>query len=309
MYYKSLILLFIFPICSCLSFFKKLPPNERVGSISIGGISRTYHLVFPKQWSGEALPLLIALHGRFGSGKTMLKQTGLDELSDKHQLVVVFPDGYKRSWADGRGTSPADEKKIDDVLFITSLINRLSSEGSILSNKVYVVGHSNGGFMAQKLAVEKPNLWKFVVSVSSQISVSLLKNLKSKPNPNVSVYFIAGTEDPLVPYYGGYVKDGAEILSVPDSVTRWKEWNECNEESKSSEVKFNDTKEPGVSLSKKIYTNCSGNKKVGLYQMVGVGHAWPGEEAFIPFFDLGFETKNILGKELISEIILENNHE
>lgn len=207
---------------------RKLLSNEKLDSIDIQNHKRTYIVHYPKKWDGSAIPLLVALHGRFGSGSTMIKQTKLDLLADAKGFIVVFPDGYKRSWADGRGNTPADESQINDIVFIESMVKRLIAEGSVNPKQVFLVGHSNGGFMAQRLAAEKPDLWKGVVSVAAQISVFTLKRkLALKSNP-VSVGIIAGTDDPLVPYSGGYVRDGGEILSVEDSIQRWKEWNVCS---------------------------------------------------------------------------------
>ncbi len=305
----------IFAICilsitaNCFHLFRPMPKNAKKFEISVQKYDRSYFAVFPEDWSGKPVPAVIALHGGFGSGRSMFHHTGLGELANKHQMIVVFPDGYRRSWADGRGSTSADEKNIDDVLFIEMLVNRLSSEGLIDPKKVFLVGHSNGGFMAQRMAIEKPHLWKTVISVSSQLSLPLLKNPKSKQSPNVSVYSIVGTDDTLVPYAGGYVRKGAEILSAPDSFLRWKEWNSCVGDPKESKINFTSQNEPNVTLIRSVYMSCSNGKKVGLYTMEGVGHVWPGKTSSIPFIDMGYETKNIKGTELVSEIILDNLNE
>lgn len=294
---------------NCFRLIRPLPNNTKKFEASVQKYDRSYFAVFPEDWNGKPVPAVIALHGGFGSGRSMFHQTGLGELSNKHKMIVVFPDGYRRSWADGRGSTSADEKNIDDVLFIEMLVNRMVAEGLIDPKNVFLVGHSNGGFMAQRMAVEKPHLWRAVISVSSQLSLPLLKNPKTKLNPNVSVYSIVGTDDTLVPYAGGYVRKGAEILSAPDSFLRWKEWNSCVGEPKESKINYASQNEPNVNLIRSMYTVCSNGKKVGLYTMEGVGHAWPGETASIPFIDMGYETKNIKGTELVSEIILDNLNE
>ncbi|PJZ85062.1 alpha/beta hydrolase family esterase [Leptospira harrisiae] len=294
----SLVLLLSLFFFSCFGLSRRLTSNEKLDSFEIQNKKRTYIVHYPKNWNGSQIPLLVALHGRFGSGSSMIKQTKLDLLSDSKGFVVVFPDGYKRSWADGRGNTPADEDQINDIVFIESIVKRLVAEGSVDPKQVFLVGHSNGGFMAQRLAVEKPELWKGVVSVAAQISVYTLKRkLALKTNP-VSVGIIAGTEDPLVPYSGGYVRDGGEILSVEDSILRWKEWNQCNESVKrKSETYKEDLNEIQIDFSK--YETCAENKKVGLIQLNGLGHSWPGETPMIPFIDQGKTTKVIDGSKLV----------
>ncbi|TGL87520.1 hydrolase [Leptospira congkakensis] len=296
---KSLYLfLFSIFLLSCMGFNRNLTSNEKSDFIEIQNLKRTYIVHYPKNWNGSQIPLLVALHGRFGSGPSMVLQTKLDLLSDSKGFIVVFPDGYKRSWADGRGNTPADEKQINDVTFIELMVKRLIAEGSVNPKAVFLVGHSNGGFMAQRLAVEKPELWKGVLSVAAQLSVSTLKRKQTlKTNP-VSIGIMAGTDDPLVPFSGGYVRDGGEILSVEDSVLRWKEWNFCADTViKKTQSYTEDLVELKVDFLR--YESCAENTKVGLIQLNGLGHSWPGEKPMIPFIDQGKTTKVLDGSKLV----------
>ncbi|MCW7469771.1 alpha/beta hydrolase family esterase [Leptospira kanakyensis] len=292
------LLLFSSFILSCMGLNRRLTSNEKSDSIEIQGHKRTYIIHYPKKWDGSPIPMLVALHGRFGSGSSMILQTKLDLLSDSKGFIVVFPDGYKRSWADGRGNTPADENQINDVTFIELLVKRLIAEGSVNAKKVFLVGHSNGGFMAQRLAVEKPELWKGVLSVAAQISVFTLKRKQTLKTNTVSVGIMAGTEDPLVPFSGGYVRGGGEILSVDDSILRWKEWNSCAE---TVTKKTESYKEDSVDLKIDFlrYESCADNTKVGLIQLNGLGHSWPGEKPMIPFIDQGKTTKVLDGSKLV----------
>lgn len=298
--FTFLILLIIFN--SCAGFFYKTKQNQKIDYFVFNGVKRTYLVHYPKQWSGNPIPLLVALHGRFGNGITMMKQTKLDEVADMNGFIVLFPDGYKRSWADGRGSSPADEDSINDVIFVESIVKRMIAEGSVDPNLVYLVGHSNGGFMAQRLAIEKPKLWKGVLSVAAQLSVQLLKSKPKFESYPVSVTILAGTADPLVPYSGGYVKDGKEILSVADSILRWKEWNVCENNVKKS---FKDYEEDGfvIKVQYESYETCAEQKKVGLIQLNGLGHSWPGETPMLPFINQGKTTKVINGSQMVWEFM------
>ncbi|MBM9590393.1 prolyl oligopeptidase family serine peptidase [Leptospira sp. 201903075] len=303
---KNLCLIFLSGlVLSCMGLNRRLLPNEKLDSINIQNNERTYIVHYPKNWNGSPIPLLVALHGRFGSGSSMIKQTKLDLLSDTKGFIVVFPDGYKRSWADGRGNTPADENQINDIVFIESIVKRLIAEGSVNPKEVFLVGHSNGGFMAQRLAVEKPNLWKGVLSVAAQISVFTLKRKSAlKTNP-VSIGIMAGTDDPLVPYSGGYVRDGGEILSVGDSILRWKEWNSCTDSVIKRTENYKEEKGdlPDLKIDFIRYESCADNTKVGLIQLNGLGHSWPGETPMIPFIDQGKTTKVLDGSKLVWEFM------
>lgn len=299
---RILLFLLFLSFHSCFGYFYRPSSNEKIDNFNFSDVKRTYLVHYPKKWDGLPIPMLVALHGRFGTGVTMSKQTKLNDLADQKGFIVLYPDGYKRSWADGRGSSPADEDGINDVLFIESIVKRMVAEGSVNPKEVFLVGHSNGGFMAQRMAIEKPELWKGVMSVAAQISVSQLKSkihFKTKP---VSVAIMAGTEDPLVPYSGGYVKDGKEVLSVSDSILRWKEWNGCEETltRKSNQVEENGFK---INIEFYRYEDCSENKKVELIQLNGLGHSWPGETPMLPFINQGRTTKVVSGSAMVWEFM------
>ncbi|WP_158586017.1 alpha/beta hydrolase family esterase [Leptospira yasudae] len=249
-------------------------------NIVINGKTRNYWFHVPKQPIGDRqkLPLILVLHGRLGNGKNILEDSKFNAVSDKEGFFVAYPDGYNRSWADGRGATPADREKIDDVLFLEKLIDHLSELFPIASDRIFIVGHSNGGFMTQRMLIEKSKRFRAGVSVASQISEFVLKNFE--PQGNVSVAFINGTDDPTVPYYGGYVRDGGQILGVEDSVNRWLAWNSC---SKNPKLETRDAKDDNTKLEIRSYDQCKGKTSVRLYKVIGGGHNWPGIERKIPF--------------------------
>ena len=87
---------------------------------------RRYHVHLPSNYDiSSAFPLLIALHGRLGTGKKMIKQTDFNRIADKEGFIVVYPEGFKRGWADGRGITHADKRGVNDVAFIDKLIKVL----------------------------------------------------------------------------------------------------------------------------------------------------------------------------------------
>ncbi|MBM9575958.1 prolyl oligopeptidase family serine peptidase [Leptospira sp. 201903070] len=291
-YLKFIILsLFFISASTQCRLLRNLRPVSEDGSklekLTIDGIERTYwiHLPEKKLSPGDKLPLVLGLHGRLGSGKNIMDDSKLNLVSDREGFIVVYPDGIDRSWADGRGATPADKQKIDDVRFLEKLIDHISEIYPIAKEKIFIFGHSNGGFMTQRMLIEKTKRFRAGVSVSSQISEFILRNFE--PSANVSVAFINGTKDGIVPYYGGYVRDGGEILSVEDSVDRWLQWNSCFKE---PEIKKKDEKEDGTSVEIYSYNPCKGKTSVRLYKIVDGGHNWPGVNRRVPFIKMGNPT-------------------
>ncbi|MBM9500011.1 prolyl oligopeptidase family serine peptidase [Leptospira sp. 201903071] len=284
-------LFFILPILTDCRLLRNLRTETKDGSrlekITVDGMERTYwiHLPEKKNSATEKLPLVFGLHGRLGSGKNIMEDSKLNRISDREGFIVVYPDGIDRSWADGRGATPADKQKINDVHFLEKLIDHISESHPIAKDKVFIFGHSNGGFMTQRILIERTKLFRAGVSVSSQISEFVLRNFE--PSSNISVAFINGTKDFTVPYYGGYVRDGGEILSVEDSVNRWLQWNSCVIQ---PEIKKKDDMDDGTSVEIYSYNQCKGNTSVRLYKIVDGGHNWPGVNRKVPFIKMGNPT-------------------
>ena len=155
---------------------------------------RRYHIHLPSNYDASgAFPLLIALHGRLGTGKKMIKQTGFNRIADREEFIAVYPEGFKRGWADGRGISHADKRGVDDVAFIDRLINVIKEEFLIDSSRIYIAGHSNGGFMAQRLAVEHPQRFAAIAVVAASVSERLASRFT--PCGTMPILFINGTAD------------------------------------------------------------------------------------------------------------------
>ena len=77
-------------------------------------------------------------------------------------MIVVYPQGYENSWNAGWCCGEAKDEGIDDVGFITDLIDYISSNFSVDSSRIYSSGHSNGCAMPHKLASEASEIFAAV---------------------------------------------------------------------------------------------------------------------------------------------------
>ena len=296
LYWIFVICLTSFIHCRIMQRINSIPKDGILETILIDGIERKYIVYLPKTkiLAEEKIPLLLMLHGRFGTAKLMMEGYNMNAIADRERFAILYPEGFNRSWADGRGGTPADKNNINDVKFIESVIQRVAANYPIDQNHIFITGHSNGGFMTQRMLIEKTNLFKAGISVTAHISKNVLMN--STPSNPISVAFISGTEDPLVPYEGGYVVDGEEVLGAEDSTRRWIEWNQC---SKQPIVEKINRQRDETSLEIYSYQECKENVRVRLYKLIGAGHMWPGLSQKIPFINLGKETKELNASEEI----------
>lgn len=251
----------------------KTSEQDVEGSMDCGGLDRSYSLHLPSAYdSSRQCPLIILLHGRLGTGKKMMQQTGFNAIADREGFIAAYPDGFRRSWADGRGFTRADKKGVDDVGFIEQLIAWIRVAFPTDPSRTYIVGHSNGGFLTLRLCIEKTHLF----SAGAVVAASLSQTLADRFNPKkpISVLFMHGTDDAVIPYGGSRLKNGAGILGVEETVKIWAQFNGCD-----PFPVLETATDPGGRYPVTIATHrsCLGNTKISLYRIQGGGHEWPEE--------------------------------
>jgi polyhydroxybutyrate depolymerase len=267
------------------------------------GLKRTYLVHVPKCYNKNIpTPLVIALHGGGGSAKKMKAFTKFDEISEKENFIVLFPQGYKRQWNDGRNAEsiPAQQLNIDDVGFISALTDFICSQYTIDKSRIYASGPSNGGFMTTRLGCELNNKLAAIAPVISTFPEQLLE--KCTPENPLPVMLINGSNDPLVPYNGGDVKVGkktrGKILSTHETVMFWVKHNKCNQTPKKVEFEDKDKGDSATAVLE-IYSGTEENSVVILISVNGGGHTVPGGKQYLPRGIVGIVCRDFVAEEII----------
>jgi polyhydroxybutyrate depolymerase len=258
---------------------------------------RTYLVHIPPSYNKESLtPLVIALHGGGGDGKKAEKSTLMSQQSDKDGFILVYPDAVRGHWNDGRGVKRyrSHREDIDDVGFISSLIDVLAEDYNIDRTRVYVTGISNGGLMSNRLACELTDKITAIAPVIGSIAQNVAARcLPTRPIP---VLMINGMDDPMVPWEGEYVRVGrkklGKILSIPNTVNFWVSHNGC---SPKPEITWEPDIDPedGTRVRKIVYGKCKDGVEVVLYEIQGGGHTWPRGPRYLPEFIVGKTSQDI----------------
>lgn len=279
--------LIILAILSGCATGKQSPGSHIDGSIVVDSIKRTYHLYIPAAYDGNPTPLLIVLHGGGGTGKQIEEETtlgGFDKLAEKENFIVAYPDAVEKHWNDGRNDpySYSAQHNINDVKFISRLIDHLQSKYRIDRTRVYVTGMSNGGMMTFRLGCELSNKISAIATVAASMPENLYKTCS--PENYISVLIIHGTDDPIVPWNGGDVvvfgKKHGKVVSIPETVNFWVTHNNCTPVEKS----YLPDRDPndGTRVWVEKYANEKNNVKVVLYKVEGGGHTWPDGSSSFP---------------------------
>ncbi|HEV7361525.1 MAG TPA: PHB depolymerase family esterase [Mycobacterium sp.] len=267
------------------------------GTFRSGGMDRTYLMHVPP---GDPVGLVLSLHGGGGSGKGQRGLTDFDAVADAHNLLVVYPDGYDKSWADGRGASPADRRHIDDVGFLVGLAGKLRNDYNIAPGHVYATGMSNGGFMSNRLACDRADVFSAIAPVAGTLGVGVACN----PSQPVSVWEAHGTADPLVHFNGGDVRGRGGLshsISAKSMVDKWRSVDGC-EGDPVAEVLPNVG--DGTVVHRYDSTACAASTEVVFYQIDNGGHTWPGGKQYLPKAVIGATTRALDGSEAIAQFFL-----
>ncbi len=273
--------------------------------IEVDGLSRRYAIYLPEGLENEtAVPLVFELHGGGVYIEDMTGESGFKTpyklwmtLADQEKFIVVYPEGLdgaydKPTWNDCRGDSVVSSDA-DDVHFIDLLISTFSDAYPIDSNRIYVSGTSNGGFMALRLAVELSDEIAAVAAVAA--AMPAVSECGDPVNP-ISVLFMNGTDDNHMPYEGGYIStppnpDHGSAMSTEDSVQFWVDFDHTSTEPVTSA--FPDLDGDGNGVDRFLYENGDQGTQVVLYRVNGCGHSAPSiQEQYSAIFERYFNKQN-----------------
>ena len=265
-----------------------------------GGMRREYLIHLPAGASSAAgLPVVIALHGRLGTAQGMSTLTHLDRVADRHRFAVVYPQGYQRSWNDGRPNTPAHRDGVDDVAFVSALIHHLAAADRVDASRIYVTGISNGAMLTERLGCELAGQLAGIAPVAGPMPVVMAASCH--PVRPIAVLEIHGTADPLVPYGGGQVRGGGGsgdvVRSVPWTFARWRAIDRCVGPPTAAALPDRAHDGTGVSVSRG--TSCAAGAPVALYTVTGGGHTWPGGVQYLPKILIGATSRQFDASEVI----------
>ena len=252
-------------------------PGDVTGTINSGGTDRSYILHIPATYNGtQRTPLVVVYHGFASSAQAIAVYTRFNALADEEGFVVVYPNGTE---VPPRWNDDGDVTIVDDVQFSEDLVTKLQAELCIDESRVYAVGWSNGGGMAQRVGCELPDIFAGIGSVSATYADC------TGPLPWIAFH---GMADPQVPFEGGVnppERGGGVFLPTRRVLSEYAREQGCDALAQitlpSSEVELS------------TYVRCpTGDGLVLLYTLLGGGHTWPGS-ADLPLDLFGPTNKQI----------------
>jgi polyhydroxybutyrate depolymerase len=287
------------------------------------GLERNYLQYTPLDFKdGDSINLVIGLHGYTGSASGFEKETtGIFNLSaEKYNFISIYPQGlyfhndndnsFISSWNDmtaSKGYSSKGEicaadaiiypkypncKNLnrctwsscgDDLGFLKKIIDLTKDNYNI--DKVYVLGMSNGGMMAQALACEYPHLFAGVVNVVGMQHLGL----SCTPDSPVNFIIYGGKKDEVVPPINIKSNDGYYYEPMKNTFNAWSKKFRCQKNKTNKINNFN-------KLTKKTSFECDNDVQIISILNHDAGHLWPGINTSRGYCQTDSQKNNIFPK-------------
>jgi polyhydroxybutyrate depolymerase len=256
--------------------------EEISGQIAVDGLERRFFAVLPDGMAARRLPTVIVLHGALMDGRWMQKTLGIDPIARKAGVLAVYPDASGRIWNDGRQVQRPfwrrDRGSADDVAFLTQLARRLVQDGLADPRRLYLLGVSNGGMLAFRMACEAAGPFAAVSAVIANMPVDVAATCR--PAKPVPMLVINATNDPVMPWDGGALgrrgRQGA-VISTADTVDFWRRNNGCPARGERRPLPDSDAAD-GSTVEAEQYAPCRSGATVALVTVEGGGHIPPGAD-------------------------------
>jgi len=128
----------------------------KTSTLTVGGVARKVELYLPSKVAGA--PVLITFHGTNDDAKKMIESSAAKNVADKEGAIIVSPWARKLSagdWDNHTGSETywetypnTDPNKNVDLMLVRAMIQEARRAYKADTGRVYVLGHSSGGFFA-----------------------------------------------------------------------------------------------------------------------------------------------------------------
>jgi polyhydroxybutyrate depolymerase len=259
------------------------------------GFRRTYRIHLPPSYNdARPLPMVVVVHGAFDNAKGMERFTGFSALADQEHFIVLYPNGigilgYFQHWNAGHCCGKAGADEVDDVGFLTKVIEDACVRLAVDRHRIYMTGFSNGGMMVHRFAAERGDLLAAIAPLAATAGGRPDNRTPewSIPEPICPMPLLAmhGLSDANVPF------DGITSPAPGDTRQYWPVmrslavWTRCNRCLTPSITRYE--RQGKVKIT--TWQGGTDGADVVLYALEGWGHQWPG-----PYFTAKLDAEDPL---------------
>ena len=239
---------------------------------------RPFEVFVPTSYrADEPMPLVVLLHGFGASGIIQNLYFGMQPQAESRGFLYVHPDGtileaVNRQFWNATDACCGFGSTVDDVAYLTALVEDVQSNYNVDPKRIFFVGHSNGGFMSYRMACDRADMVAAIVSLAG---ATWEDNSKCNPSEPVSVLQIHGTADGTIGFEGakflGNTHPGAR-----ETVATWAGNNGCTGPATELPTRLDiDASIPGDETTATKYGSCPATGAVELWVIPDAPHIPP----------------------------------
>jgi len=233
-------------------------------------LNRSYQIYVPATYSvTEPIPLVFNLHGGASTATGYLNSIGdMRPIADTANFIIIYPQATTDSSGNPTwhlGGENSKSTSVDDVGFVSHIIDEVSSIYSVDLERVYVTGFSNGGYLAYEIACLLSNRIAGIGSVAGHMFIDTYNYCDpSHPTPVINIH---GTED----FYDGIA---GYYLDQNLSNRYWTEYNNTDTDPVITYIENTNTQD-GSTVELHSWLNGDNGISVIHYKVMGGGHSYP----------------------------------
>jgi len=238
-------------------------------SIIHDNLYRSYTAYIPVIYNtSQPTPLVFNFHGLTGSSAIAMWHADFRSIADTANFIIVHPQGLLNSSGETHWNVGQIGTSINDIDFISKLLDSLSLEYNIDSDRVYSTGMSNGAYMSYRLACELSDKIAAIAPVAGSYISYMLNSCN--PTHSIPVLHIHGVADSSSIYYG---KPGVE--SIPSIISYWADFNQCDTQSIFTQIANVNLTDSSM-VEHYSWKNGINGVEVEHFKIIDGGHTWPG---------------------------------
>jgi len=262
-------------------------PTDLPSSVTIELGDRPFQLYIPESYDGaQPVPLVIGLHGYTSHSAEMESYFTLADEAERRGFLYAMPDGTldrgrDQFWNATNACCDFNGSNVDDSAYLSELIETVESSYSVDADRVFILGHSNGGYMSHRMACDHADQITAIASLAGMVWADPSRCTPSEP---VSVLQIHGTADDTVAFAGSAFSSNRAYPGAEQTVALWRDLNGCTDVVDSSAPNLDlDIAVMDAETTVTRYTDgCDDGTRVELWRMDGSGHVPRLTDAFTP---------------------------
>lgn len=245
--------------------------SARAEIIEIDVMGRTVEVHIPDCYDpGEPIPIVMALHGAGSTGADITNYYELLTVAEEYCFIYTAPDGIDDVW--NANEFLGNPNGPDDSSFLRGVIEAIQALYVVDAQRIFIIGFSNGGHMAFRMASDHADLIAAIISHAGGIS----ENPPNLPSEPVNVLHVIGTGD------GCFEEGNCPWPGSVETVATWAGYNGCGAfPSSGSPLELADCNMVSPDTTVTQYTGCDPGGSTQLWIVEDASHAicfvpeWP----------------------------------